>query len=44
MTSALAATAAAVAVAFGGGAVDARLSDSQLVGQRIVVGLSLIHI
>jgi len=38
MTAAIAAIAAAVAVSFGGGGVDARLSDSQLVGERIVVG------
>ena len=38
MSSAIAAIAAAVAVALGGGATDARLSDAQLVGQRLIVG------
>ena len=38
MSAAIAATAAAVAMALAGGATDARLSDEQLVGQRLVVG------
>jgi beta-N-acetylhexosaminidase len=38
MSAAIAATAAVVAMALGGGATDARLSESQLVGQRLVVG------
>ena len=38
MSAAIAATAAVVAMALGGGATDARLSDDQLVGQRLVVG------
>jgi beta-N-acetylhexosaminidase len=38
MSAAIAATAVAVAMALGSGATDARLSDDQLVGQRLVVG------
>lgn len=38
MSAAIAAAVAAVALAAGGGSTDARLSDPQLVGQRIIVG------
>ena len=38
MSAAVAATVAAVALALGGGARDERLSDQQLVGQRLIAG------